>query len=249
VDALVRRAASQRDQVPALLVAERLAVPAAEVALLTGSNVPGGDVVGPWLMAPGVRERAAGDLTAWLAGFHREHPLEEGAPLGDARRTVAGSLRAGGAPTEDGLVEALLDDLEARRRVARTATTVRLVEHRVDLGSRADDVGRLLAAVSGEHESSPPTLKELLAAGLGRDVVEAAARAGVVIRISPELVVTPALIERATAAVREAGERGITLSALREALGTSRKYAVPLAEHLDRTGITRRRGDLRFLKD
>ncbi len=39
---------------------------------------------------------------------------------------------------------------------------------------------------------------------------------------------------------------GFTLSQLREALGTTRKYAVPLVTLLDGRGITRRRGDLRI---
>lgn len=39
---------------------------------------------------------------------------------------------------------------------------------------------------------------------------------------------------------------GFTASAFREALGTSRKYAIPLAEALDARGITRRRGDVRI---
>ncbi|HVX10365.1 MAG TPA: selenocysteine-specific translation elongation factor [Pirellulales bacterium] len=43
-----------------------------------------------------------------------------------------------------------------------------------------------------------------------------------------------------------AGE-GHTVSQIRELLGTTRKYAVPLCEHLDRTGFTRRQGDMRFL--
>jgi [protein-PII] uridylyltransferase len=42
---------------------------------------------------------------------------------------------------------------------------------------------------------------------------------------------------------------GMTVSALREALNTSRKYAVPLAEYLDATGVTRRQGDLRFPRE
>ena len=46
--------------------------------------------------------------------------------------------------------------------------------------------------------------------------------------------------------VRAAGEDGITVSALRVELGTSRKYAVPLVEWMDREGLTRRRDDLRF---
>jgi selenocysteine-specific elongation factor len=35
---------------------------------------------------------------------------------------------------------------------------------------------------------------------------------------------------------------------VRERLGTSRRYAVPLMEHLDRTGATRRSGDRRIVR-
>ncbi len=248
VGALVGRAAAERDQLPTLLVAERVAVPVSEVQVLTGSRALGGDVVGTWLIEPAAREIVASALTEWLGSFHRDHPLEEGARLGDVRQTTARSLRAAGGPFDEGLIDALLEDLEARGETARSETTVRLATHRVDLGSRTEDVDRLLAAVSGEHEATPPTMKELLAAGFGRDVVDAAARAGVVVRLSPDLVVAPSLVERAKAAVHDAPD-GITVSALRAALGTSRKYAVPLAEHLDRAGITRREGDLRFPKD
>lgn len=41
--------------------------------------------------------------------------------------------------------------------------------------------------------------------------------------------------------------KGLTVSEIREILGTSRKYAVPYCEYLDRTGFTRRQGDLRLL--
>ncbi len=39
---------------------------------------------------------------------------------------------------------------------------------------------------------------------------------------------------------------GVTVSVAREALGTSRKYVMPLLGHLDATGMTRRRGDIRI---
>jgi selenocysteine-specific elongation factor len=246
VAALVGRAAAQRDQLPALLVAERGAVLAADTAMLTGSPVPGGEVVGAWTIEPTVRERIASDLMAWLAAFHGAHPLEEGAALGEARRTMARALAERGAPTEESLIDALLDDLDSKGTVARSATSIRLATHQVDLGARRDDVDRLLAAVSGEREATPPTVKELLGDGFGRDVIDAAARAGLIVRLSPELVVAPSLVDRAVAVVRASRSGGITLSALRESLGTSRKYAVPLAEYLDRAGFTRREGDLRF---
>ncbi|HLW67029.1 MAG TPA: selenocysteine-specific translation elongation factor [Gemmataceae bacterium] len=39
---------------------------------------------------------------------------------------------------------------------------------------------------------------------------------------------------------------GVTVAEIRDLLGTTRKYAVPLCEYLDRIGVTRRDGDLRF---
>jgi selenocysteine-specific elongation factor len=41
---------------------------------------------------------------------------------------------------------------------------------------------------------------------------------------------------------------GLTVAEIRDLLGTTRKYAVPLCEYLDRQGVTRREGDLRKLR-
>lgn len=38
---------------------------------------------------------------------------------------------------------------------------------------------------------------------------------------------------------------GVTVAVVRDVLGTTRKHALPLLSHLDATGVTRRRGDLR----
>jgi selenocysteine-specific elongation factor len=39
---------------------------------------------------------------------------------------------------------------------------------------------------------------------------------------------------------------GVTVAQMRDAWATSRKFALPLLGHLDATGVTRRRGDLRI---
>jgi selenocysteine-specific elongation factor len=44
----------------------------------------------------------------------------------------------------------------------------------------------------------------------------------------------------------EAGE-ALTMAGLRDLLGTTRKYAVPIGEYLDRIGLTTRAGDERRL--
>ena len=41
------------------------------------------------------------------------------------------------------------------------------------------------------------------------------------------------------------GGPGLTVAEIRDLLGTSRKFAVPFCEYLDRVGATRREGDLR----
>jgi selenocysteine-specific elongation factor len=77
--------------------------------------------------------------------------------------------------------------------------------------------------------------------------MEAAVTTGRLARISEDVVVTPGFVSQAEeVAVTEAGRpQGLTVSRFREALGTSRKYALPLLTSFDQRGLTRREGDVR----
>ena len=86
--------------------------------------------------------------------------------------------------------------------------------------SVGEDVQRLLDAIGGEREATPPTVQELVTAGIAREVIDAAEREGVVVRVSSDLVMTPDLAARAEALARGAAA-GITVSAFRESLGTT----------------------------
>ena len=48
------------------------------------------------------------------------------------------------------------------------------------------------------------------------------------------------------ASLLAASPEGVTVAQVRDALGTTRKHALPLLAHLDATGVTRRRGDVRI---
>jgi selenocysteine-specific elongation factor len=54
---------------------------------------------------------------------------------------------------------------------------------------------------------------------------------------------------RRRVAERLRGGPGATVAEIRDLLGTTRKYAVPICEYLDRVGLTRREGDLRVLAE
>jgi len=248
---LAARASATPEELPALVVAERGAGRDSDLRLLTGRS-PAVNVArtrsGGWWIAASLLDAVADAMRAHLERFHVEHPLVPGEDVAPARQVAAEAARAAGGPADADLVEALLVALDDRGDLVREGSIVRLPSHRASLEGHEDEVERLLRAVV-EGEPTPPTVAELLAAGVHREVVDAAVRAGVLVRVSPELVLTPAFVERALAEVRSAGPAGLTVSAVRERLGTSRKYAVPLLEYLDEQRLTRRTGDVRVARE
>ena len=240
-----------RADLPPLLVSERGAVLASDVAILTGtrpSGIDGAERAGAWWVARRVFDQVGEMLQAELAAFHENLPLDEGLDLPAARAILVRGLQVAGAPREVSLADALLSALSESGRVLREGSTVRLASHTASLAGREEEASRLVRAVA-DAEPTPPTLQELTSAGFAPEVIDAATRAGMLVRVSGDLVMTPGLVAHAEAVVRGSGSNGITVSAFREALGTSRKYALPLLEHLDQRKITLRRGDLRFPRE
>jgi selenocysteine-specific elongation factor len=82
-------------------------------------------------------------------------------------------------------------------------------------------------------------LREL---GLDRKAIAAAARAGLLLRISQEIVLAPGADARA-AAILATLPQPFTTAQARQALDTTRRVAIPLLEYLDRAAVTRRLPD------
>jgi selenocysteine-specific elongation factor len=82
------------------------------------------------------------------------------------------------------------------------------------------------------------TLDEL---GLGPSELAAAERAGRLLRVGPIVLLPSAPQQAAEILSQQPGE--FTLSQARQALGTTRRVAVPLLEYMDARGLTRRTSD------
>ena len=241
------RARASSAELPALLVAERRAVRIDDLRTILGTapDVVGGAVrLGTWWVARDLSDEIGAAVRERLAAFHAEDPAAGGEGVATIRRSIADAFGGAGAPRDPELADALVERLELEGALVRDGSLVRLASHHAGAG---DEVAELVEVVRSS-EPTPPSIAELRASGVSASVLDAAVRSGGLVRISAELVLTSELVERAGTIVREAGTDGITVGALRERLGTSRKYAVPLAEYLDRTGITRRSGDLRFAR-
>jgi len=82
-----------------------------------------------------------------------------------------------------------------------------------------------------------------------REALDSLLAVGALVRVGDDLY-RKSQIERAQAAIAaRIGEHGhATMAQLRDVLGTSRKYALPLMEYFDSLGFTTRDGDLRRLR-
>jgi selenocysteine-specific elongation factor len=216
------------DQLPLLLgVAPTEARRAAAVT-------PGVRQVGSrWVEDRMLAELAARAL-AGVKAYHRSQPGDPGMPLETLRRL----LRA-----PEALVETVLGDLVAagRLRVAGAVARLSGFVPRVEGGDA--EVDRFVRILE-EAGLSPPSLPELERQTGRRDVaiiLRLAARDGRVEAVERERYYARAALERFRAALAELGrDRLIAPSELRERLGISRKYVIPLLEWADAQGITER---------
>ena len=181
-----------------------------------------------WLVDERLLATLRAKLPRLVAAWQRQHPLEPGPPVDVVRR----ALRL----PERSLVHALL----APPLTIRAGRVVRGNE--VTLPA---PVARAVDQVRAELTASPydaPARERLAELGLGPRELAAAERAGALVRIADSVVLLPASIQEAATALRDLPQP-FTVSEARQALGTTRRVAVPLLELLDKRAVTRRLPD------
>ncbi|GAA1714222.1 selenocysteine-specific translation elongation factor [Brachybacterium phenoliresistens] len=182
-----------------------------------------------WLVdAAALDAWAARVLESVMAG-HRQDPLWEGMSPKAAEDLL-------GLP-DAALLPAVLD--EARRRDPQLRTEGGRIRRGEEGLGPAEPAVAALELRLGREPFRAPEAEELSAAGLHDPQIAAAVRQGRLLRLDGGVVLlpsAPALAMRELAAL----DQPFTLSAARQALGTTRRVAVPLLEHLDARGWTRR---------
>jgi selenocysteine-specific elongation factor len=205
-----------------------------------------------WALAAGARELADGTLVhpeSWatlretlrasLAAFHAAHPMEAGLrpealPPAITEPVLAALLAEGAAERVQGLLRAPGFD------PARA------------LPGDAKELALGLAALFRRAGLTPPDAAEVAAGDPRRQAaLRFLLQRGVLVRAVDAVQRRTLLFHRE--AIKEAKRRlaaapdGFTAGEAGALLGISRKYGIPLLEHLDAVHITRRVGDRRFL--
>jgi selenocysteine-specific elongation factor len=208
-------------------LARRRIVRADDFAVM-GWPVPSGATLhGPWLMAAGLAEQLAARVPDVVTRYRRLRPLEPGPPVEVVRRALE------------------LPDVELVSALVRPPLVLRegrVVERTADLPPEVQRAVDGIRARLAEDPFAAPEAPDLVAAGLGVRELAAAVRSGQLVRIADAVYLAPGIADEARRRLAAIGQP-FTLSEARQAWGTSRRVAVPLAEWLDAQGVTVRLPD------
>lgn len=177
--------------------------------------------------------------------YAETHRLREGIAKGELKsllaREVPGPLfdEALGSLVERGVLAARGDRVSLPNAgpvfTPDQSKALETLERRLtDGGWQVPDVAELLKGV-------PPALKP-------QELIRYLVESGRVVKVTADLLYPAARWADLEAQVRQHFSRNpdLTMAAFKARFQVSRKYSIPILEHLDRTGLTRRQGDVRL---
>ena len=201
-----------------------------DAAGVDGGGTGGGDLAlrrdGEWLVTGAQWDQWVRDLGAAVDAQAMASPLDPGLSAEAARRACdLPDIR---------LLEAAARDAHLQLRSGRVSRP-----HAAPTFGPAEAGLRALESRLQERPFAAPERPDLEGWGLGPRELAAAERAGRILRLADGVVLLPAA---PALAMRELAKlpQPFTTSAARQALATTRRVAIPLLEHLDVLGWTRR---------
>lgn len=204
------------------------------------SLIDSGQIIslGKTLVASSAVAQLSERIVMELGQFHKEEPLREGMD----KEALRSRMQAP-PPVFNYARESLIDS----ERITEAGTLLRLPEHHVEFTTGQE---RSISELLGRMEElgvQSPSVKECKAV-VGESVYFALVDQGRLKAISEDVVYSSALYEGLVTRLTEFlhAHGSISAAEARDVLGTSRKYAIALLEHLDELRITRRSGDIRL---
>jgi selenocysteine-specific elongation factor len=194
-------------------------------------------------------DRVFGRLRQALSRFHRDNPLA----VGMNRSRVVDLLGRWGSQE---LAGQLLDEMMRNEEIIKRGQFCCLAEFSPTLKPETQAIQDSIVQEIGAGRFQPPVPNELAAAGkcnpaLLSELLTLAVADGRLVAVNPQIYLAAEAYEELKETVRRlVAENGsLTVSELRAALDSTRKYVVPICEHLDSIRFTRRMGDKRVLAD
>jgi len=198
--------------------------------------------VGDVLYAGAVVDALENRFVSLVDEHHAAFPLDPGAPLQ--------SLRVRTTPNP-GLADLIVSTLVRQQKVDVSSGLVMRHGWTPTLDHRARSTLEGIASILEQADREPPSVEEL-EQQFGPDtvsVLKVLERESRAVQVAPDRYYATAVLDRLEALLRSAMADGRekSPSELRDVLGVSRKYLIPLLEYADRTGLTQRRATGRII--
>ncbi len=200
-----------------------------------------------WFVHSDARGRLREQILRVLEAFHAQYPLRAGI----SREELRG--RAGSA--DERIFSHMLGTLEGERLVKAEKDKVRLATHQIRLSPAQQMAVDKVEALFRSAGAAPPSPEEaLVKAGLGgseeNELFQFLLEERRLVRIKESLLfhadILKAIEDKLVAYLKEKKEIGP--AEMKDLLGISRKYAIPLMEYFDGQRVTTRVGDKRVLR-
>jgi selenocysteine-specific elongation factor len=230
--------------VPVASLPVRLGIRLAEIEPLLGKLGASLRRVGDRVFASAAVAALAGRLVEMVEAYHERAPLELGAPLQETRARLG---------AEDSLVEYVLRETVRNGAVVVNGGVIARSGWSPTFTASQEHARTELLHLLAVAGREPPSVGEL--ESRARDAVlpllRNLERSGLVVQVEGDRFYERSVLDGLAAELRSAMAAGREYSPaeLRDILGVSRKYLIPLLEFFDRTGVTERRPTGRVLAD
>ncbi len=191
-------------------------------------------------------------ILAAVNRYHREHPRNQGLPMASIPSLLQADI-------DEAALQHAVDELQSRGELQNDAAILSRVDFD-PLASLSAEERRLAAEIEEIFSSyglMPPPVESVLQGDRVRtSVLRLLTDTGVLVRLKTydrkrHLVVHRDVLRDVQQRLRDRFPypSEFTVADARDLLGTTRKYIVPLMEHLDASGVTIRTGNIRRLRD
>jgi selenocysteine-specific elongation factor len=181
-----------------------------------------------------------------LDRFHAHNPLQNGMDRESLRRDVATGPRTD-------LFDSALEILMAERRVEGRGGEVARTGFQARPGPGEEAALRELGGAFRNAGLEPPDLGDLPTDLATRPdlpvLLRFLERSGTLVRLTPTRWADAGTVAEIARAIRTQlpSDRGLAISDFKQIMNLTRKHLIPLLEYFDRTGVTARRGDERWV--
>lgn len=185
-------------------------------------------------------------LLSIMESYFKQNPWSPGIDREELRSRAGISNRR--------LYSHLLEKLKQEERIVSEADLVNLAGREVDLSPKEREIKQKIESLFLKDKFNPPAPQDVWEM-FDRDMktakrmFDSLVEEKVLVKIAPDIYFHARALSEAKEKVKDYLEKNgkARIAELRDLLGTSRKYAVPLMEYLDKIKFTKRVGDFRVL--